>query len=179
MTPSLPEALAARLEQIAGIPVHLSLGANDPKDIAAADAVFVSQSVPLDLPALVEARARGVPISSMFKLFVELCPGPIVAITGSSGKSTTTSLAGEMFRQDGKPCFVGGNIGVGLLAHLDEIASDTWVSPRGEPHATSATAGPRPARGLRPEHHPQPPGPLHLGPVLAPQGQHPPRPDDR
>jgi UDP-N-acetylmuramoylalanine--D-glutamate ligase len=122
-----PEALAARLEQIAGIPAHLALGANDPKDIADADAVFVSQSVPLDLPALAEARARGVPISSMFKLFVELCPGPIVAITGSSGKSTTTSLTGEMFRQDGKPCFVGGNIGVGLLSHLDEIASDTWV----------------------------------------------------
>lgn len=121
------EALAARLEQIAGIPARLSLGANDPKDIVDADAVFVSQSVPLDLPALVEARARGVPISSMFKLFVELCLAPIIAITGSSGKSTTTSLAGEMFRQDGKRCFVGGNIGVGLLAHLDEITPDMWV----------------------------------------------------
>ena len=121
------EALAARLEQIAGIPVHLSLGTNDAKDIVTAHTIFVSQSVPLDLPALVEARARGVPISSMFKLFVELCPGPIVAITGSSGKSTTTSLTGEMFRRDGKPYFVGGNIGVGLLTHLDEIASDTSV----------------------------------------------------
>jgi UDP-N-acetylmuramoylalanine--D-glutamate ligase len=121
------EALAPRLEQIASIPVRLSLGANDPKDITTADTVFVSQSVPLDLPALAEARASGVPISSMFKLFVELCPGPVAAITGSSGKSTTTCLAGEMFRQDGKPCFVGGNIGVGLLAHLDEIASDTWA----------------------------------------------------
>jgi len=122
-----PEKLAARLEQIADIPARLSLGANDPKDIAAADAVFVSQSVPLDLPALVQARAHGVPISSMFKLFVELCPGPVVAITGTSGKSTTTSLAGEMFRHDDKPCFVGGNIGVGLLEHLDEITPDTWV----------------------------------------------------
>jgi UDP-N-acetylmuramoylalanine--D-glutamate ligase len=121
------EALSARLEQIAGIPARLSLGANDPKDIASADTVFVSQSVPLDLPALAQARARGVPISSMFKLFVERCRGAIVAITGSSGKSTTTSLAGEMFRHDGKPCFVGGNIGIGLLAHLDEITSDTWV----------------------------------------------------
>ncbi len=121
------ERLAAPLEQIAGIPAHLSLGANDPEDIASADMVFVSQSVPLDLPALVQARERGVPISSMFKLFVELCPGPVVAITGSSGKSTTTSLAGEMFRHDGKPCFVGGNIGVGLLAHLNEITADTWV----------------------------------------------------
>src|SRR4030042_2666594 len=121
------EALAPRLEQIAGIPVRLSLGANDPKDIATADMVFVSQSVPLDLPALAEARAGGVPISSMFKLFLELCPGPVAAITGSSGKSTTTALAGEMFRREGRPCFVGGNIGGGPPAHLDEIASDTWV----------------------------------------------------
>jgi UDP-N-acetylmuramoylalanine--D-glutamate ligase len=122
-----PEKLAARLEQIAGIPTRLSLGANDPEDIASADALFVSQSVPLDLPALAQARARGVPISSMFKLFVELCPGPVVAITGTSGKSTTTSLTGEMFRHDRKPCFVGGNIGVGLLEHLDEITPETWV----------------------------------------------------
>jgi hypothetical protein len=120
------EALAPRLEQIAGIPVHLSLGANDPKDIAAADIVFVSQSVPLDLPALAEARTGGVPISSMFKLFMQLCPAPC-AITGNSGKSTTTALTGEMFRREGRPCFVGGNIGVGLLTHLGELSSDTWV----------------------------------------------------
>ncbi|MDP2950051.1 MAG: UDP-N-acetylmuramoyl-L-alanine--D-glutamate ligase [Chloroflexota bacterium] len=121
------ERLQARLEQIAAIPVHLSLGANDPRDMVTTDIIFVSQGVPLDLPALAEARKRGVPLSSMFKLFLELCPGPVAGITGSSGKTTTTALVGEMFHRDGLPHFVGGNIGVGLLSHLGRLTSDTWV----------------------------------------------------
>jgi len=121
------EGLGARLEEIAGIPAHLSLGANDPHVLLAADAIFVSQSVPLDLPALAEARQQGIPTSSMFKLFLELCPAPVAGITGSSGKTTTTALVGEMFRCDGRPHFVGGNIGVGLLSHLVDLTPDTWA----------------------------------------------------
>jgi UDP-N-acetylmuramoylalanine--D-glutamate ligase len=63
----------------------------------------------------------------MLTLFMELCPGPIVGVTGSSGKTTTTALLGEMFRADEKPVFVGGNIGIGLLDHLPEIRAYTWV----------------------------------------------------
>jgi len=121
------ERLRARPEQIADIPVRLSLGANDPQDLLTADAIFLSQGVPLDLPGLAEARQRGIPISSMFRLFLELCPGPLAGITGSSGKTTTTALVGEMFRCDGRPHFVGGNIGVGLLSHLATLTPDTWV----------------------------------------------------
>ncbi|MBI1885083.1 MAG: UDP-N-acetylmuramoyl-L-alanine--D-glutamate ligase [Chloroflexi bacterium] len=121
------EKLAARIEEVADLPVRLSLGTNDPADIADADAVFVSQGVPLELPVIVEARRRGLPVWSMLTLFMELCPGPIVGITGSSGKTTTTALLGETFRLDGRPHFVGGNIGVGLLDHLDEIRAYTWV----------------------------------------------------
>ena len=121
------EKLRPRLEQIADIPARLSLGANDPQDLLATDAVFLSQSVPLDLPGLADAHQRGIPISSMFKLFVELCPGPVAGITGSNGKTTTTALVGEMFRCDGRPHFVGGNIGVALLSHLATLTPDTWV----------------------------------------------------
>jgi len=121
------ERLRARLEQITDIPVRLSLGANEPQDLLTADAIFLSQGVPLDLPGLAEARQRGIPISSMFKLFLELCPGPLAGITGSSGKTTTTALVGEMFRCDGRRHFVGGNIGVGLLSHLATLTPDTWV----------------------------------------------------
>jgi UDP-N-acetylmuramoylalanine--D-glutamate ligase len=121
------ERLRPRLEQIANIPVRLSLGANDPQDLLAADAVFLSQSVRLDLAGLAEVRQRGTPISSMFKLFLELCPGPVAGITGSSGKTTTTALVGEMFRCDGRPHLVGGNIGVAMLSHLATLTPDTWV----------------------------------------------------
>lgn len=121
------EQLAERIEEVLDLPVRLSLGANDPKDVLESDAVFVSQGVPLDLPALQQAREKGVPVWSMLTLFMELCPGPIVGITGSSGKTTTTALVAEMFRADERPLFVGGNIGVGLLDHLAEVRAYTWV----------------------------------------------------
>ncbi len=121
------ERLAERVRQVADLRVHLSLGENDPVAVRDADAVFLSQGVPLDLPGLDEARGQGVPVWSMLTLFMELCPGPVVGITGSSGKSTTTALVGEMFRADEKPVFTGGNIGVGLLDHLPEIRAYTWA----------------------------------------------------
>lgn len=121
------DRLAEAINELGDLPVEFSLGSNDTSDILEADAVFVSQGVPLDLPGLVEARSGGTTISSMLKLFLELCPGPVVGITGSSGKTTTTALLGEMFRQDGVPHFVGGNIGVGLLEHLPEISPYTWA----------------------------------------------------
>ncbi len=121
------QQLRERIQQVADLPLRLSLGANDPADMVNADVIFVSQGVPLDLLGLVEARRRGIPITSMLQLFLALCPGPVVGITGSSGKTTTTALLGEMFRAEGIPCFVAGNIGVPLLDHLEEIRPYTWV----------------------------------------------------
>src|SRR3990172_4403827 len=80
-----------------------------------ASVVVVSQSVPLDAPALDEARELGIPVDSMTRAFMEHCPGPMVGITGSSGKTTTTSLVAAMFAAAERPYRVGGNIGGGLL----------------------------------------------------------------
>ncbi len=121
------DRLAPRLRQLEGLPVRLSLGANAVADVAGADVVFVSQGVPLSIPALAAAREKGIPLSSMTRLFLELCPGPVVGITGSSGKTTTVSLVGAMFEAAGRPHVVGGNIGVGLLSLLEEITAETWV----------------------------------------------------
>jgi UDP-N-acetylmuramoylalanine--D-glutamate ligase len=121
------DRLAPRLRELDGLPVRLSLGANDPADTVDADMVFVSQSVPLDIPALTAARERGVPMSSMMRLFLDLCPGPVIGITGSSGKTTVTSLVGAMLAAAGMAHLVGGNIGVGLLSLLDRLTAETWV----------------------------------------------------
>ncbi len=120
------ERLAERLRDVERLGVNLSLGTNDETALAAAEALFVSQGVPLDLPQLKTARDHGVPFLSMVGLFFELCPGPIVGITGSSGKSTTTALVNEMLKADDRDIFVGGNIGVGLLDHLADIRPYTW-----------------------------------------------------
>ncbi|MBI4496944.1 MAG: UDP-N-acetylmuramoyl-L-alanine--D-glutamate ligase, partial [Chloroflexi bacterium] len=123
------EQLGDNLRQLEGLPVRLALGGNRPDDIADADIVFVSQGVPLDLPAVQAARERGVPLSSVTRLFMELCPAPIVGITGSAGKSTTTALTGEIFRAAFGPdrVHVGGNLGPMPLEHIEAIRPDHWV----------------------------------------------------
>jgi len=121
------DRLGHRLKELNGVPVRFSLGENAVADTVSADMVFVSQSVPLDIPALRAAQERGIPLSSMMRLFLELCPGPVVGITGSSGKTTVTGLVGDMFAAASRPHAVGGNIGVGLLALLDRLTPETWV----------------------------------------------------
>ena len=120
------DKLADRMQDVAGLPVQLALGSSQTDEVTSADAVFVSQGVPLDLPGLKAAREAGVPLISMTGLFLDVCPGPVVGITGSSGKTTTTALVAEMFRADERPVFVGGNIGIGLLDQLSAIRPYTW-----------------------------------------------------
>jgi UDP-N-acetylmuramoylalanine--D-glutamate ligase len=120
--------LAPFLATIVGLPVQLSLGGNRAEAFVGANWIFVSPGVPDDLPPLVDARERGVRISSATELFFQLCPAPIVGITGSSGKTTTTTLIGEMLKAQGeRPIFVGGNIGRPLLDDLERITPDALV----------------------------------------------------
>jgi UDP-N-acetylmuramoylalanine--D-glutamate ligase len=122
------DALADSLAALADLQVNRVLGGHPLALLDGTDIVFVSPGVPLEIPLLVEARRRGLPLSSETRLFTHLCPAPIVGITGSSGKTTTTALAGEMLRAAGHRIWVGGNIGRPLTDHLDEIdASDTVV----------------------------------------------------
>ena len=121
------DQLGENLAQVAGLPLRLSLGANRVEDVVGADIVFISPGVPGDLPAVRAAEELGIPISAETQLFFQLCPAPILGVTGSSGKTTTTSLLGEVFRRAGRRVFVGGNIGVPLLDRLDEITADSWV----------------------------------------------------
>jgi UDP-N-acetylmuramoylalanine--D-glutamate ligase len=86
---------------------------------AGVDAVVVSPGVPLDRPILEDARRRGVPVIAEVELAFPLLNGPVVAITGSNGKSTTTAMAGEMVRAAGRPVEVCGNIGEPLADKVD------------------------------------------------------------
>ncbi len=89
--------------------------------------VAVSQSILRYNPALARARELGIPITSQMRLFLQLCPGRVVGITGSSGKSTTTALVGAMAQAAGIDYVLGGNIGEPLLARLDTIRPTTTV----------------------------------------------------
>ena len=91
------------------------------------EAVYASPAVPWDDPLLMEARRRGLQVSSEIDLFFRLCPAPIIGITGTNGKTTTTALTGEVMRRGPRPVLVGGNIGETVLDRLPEVTGDHWV----------------------------------------------------
>jgi UDP-N-acetylmuramoylalanine--D-glutamate ligase len=83
--------------------------------------------VPWDSELLNEARKRGIPVSSEIDLFLKLCKGTVVGITGTNGKTTTTALAGAVLAAGRRPVIVGGNIGDTVLDRVDEITSEHLV----------------------------------------------------
>lgn len=92
-----------------------------------ADFLCISGGVPLDLPIVQAALARGVPLTNDAQLFLERSPAPVIGITGSAGKTTTTTLVGNMVQQAGFTTYVGGNIGDVLLDVLPDIRPDGRV----------------------------------------------------
>lgn len=121
------EELQLEIGLLGDLPVRLSLGGHREEDVLDADVLFVTPGVPRELPVLVAARSAGVRISSEIELLFEKCQSPIVAVTGSSGKTTTTTLVGRMLEADGRRTYVGGNIGVPLINRLEEIGARSWV----------------------------------------------------
>ncbi|MGC8945446.1 MAG: UDP-N-acetylmuramoyl-L-alanine--D-glutamate ligase [Anaerolineae bacterium] len=119
--------LADALAALADRPVRYALGGHPLSLLRGADLICVSGGVPLDIPLLVEARRRGIPLVSDAQLFLERCPATVIGITGSAGKTTTTALVGEMCRAAGCTTWVGGNIGNPLLDDLERIAPDDLV----------------------------------------------------
>lgn len=102
-----PQALASVRD--AGI--KLELGPHRVEAFTGADMIVVSPGVPLDLPVLNEARKKGVPIIGEMELASRLFDTPIIAVTGTNGKTTAVTLLGEMLKKSGFKVFVGGNIG--------------------------------------------------------------------
>ncbi len=107
--------LATDVASLADIPFDLRLGTEDESLLDGIDLVVPSPGVPRTAPLLTAAGRRGIPIWSEIELAFRLLSCPIVAVTGTNGKSTTTSLLGEFFRANGSRVFVGGNLGVPLL----------------------------------------------------------------
>ena len=121
------EELSASLKLLNGLPVKFRLGKHSEEDFADADMLVVNPAVPDDSRFLQIACDNNVHIDSELNIFFRLVPAPVIGITGSNGKSTTTSLLGEMLKEAGIKTWVGGNIGVSLLEHLDEIKPDDVV----------------------------------------------------
>lgn len=105
--------------------VVLELGGHKPSTLAEADLIVVSPGVPLDQPVFDQARSNDIECIGEMELASRWVQGRIVAITGTKGKSTTTTLVGRVLKSAGKRVLVGGNIGVPLSAQVDESTPDT------------------------------------------------------
>jgi len=108
------EALGTRAEEAMQAGIALSLGGHDAVALKQNDLLVVSPGVP-NLPEIVEAEAHGVRVVSEIELASWFVKGRIVGITGTNGKSTVTTLVGQMCQASGRPTFVGGNLGTPLV----------------------------------------------------------------
>ena len=105
---------------------ELVLGENYLSDIDA-DIVFRSPGTPFYKEELVRLRENGVVLTSEMEVFFELCPCRAIAVTGSDGKTTTTTIISELLKAAGKTVHLGGNIGKPLLPEIEEIKSEDYA----------------------------------------------------
>jgi UDP-N-acetylmuramoylalanine--D-glutamate ligase len=122
-----PGAFGTPLTELLAQKIGLELGSQRVELFLANDLVVVSPGVPGDLPQLQAARARGIPVVPEIEVAGWYLKSPIVGITGSNGKTTTTALLGKMLEASGFPTFVGGNIGVALSSAVDQVSPDSIV----------------------------------------------------
>ena len=115
-------------DALKGMPgVRLEVGGHRAATFTSADLIVLSPGVPPTVPEILAAKQHGVPITGEIELASRFIKAPIVAITGTNGKSTVTSLCGEIARATGRPTFVGGNLGT----PLSEAVGTDAASPQG------------------------------------------------
>jgi UDP-N-acetylmuramoylalanine--D-glutamate ligase len=106
--------------------LHVPVFPQDEAHVGAATMIVLSPGVPYDLPMLIAARERGVPTVGEVELSSYFLKGPVIGITGSNGKTTTTALTGHILQHSGIPCQVGGNIGTAVTSLIDSSDPKRW-----------------------------------------------------
>ncbi len=107
--------------------ITVETGGHGDRTFRGQDLIVVSPGVPVDAPPLVQARALGEAVIGEIELAAQFLPGPVVAITGSNGKTTTTTLVGEIMTAAGFPALVGGNIGTPAISLAERARPDTVI----------------------------------------------------
>ncbi len=120
------EKMADRAEQLEMAGAKLRLG-SDYLDDLTEDVIFRTPGLRPDLPQILEAVSKGAVLTSEMEAFFEVCPCRILAVTGSDGKTTTTTILSELLKEAGRRVFVGGNIGTPLFTKTGEMHPDDLV----------------------------------------------------
>lgn len=114
------DGLEAILPAAQALDVAIETGGHKAETVAAADVIVLSPGVPQTMPMLREAAENGVPVVGEMELASMFITKPLVAVTGTNGKTTTTTLIGEILKDSGLHVFVGGNIGMPLISFADK-----------------------------------------------------------
>lgn len=115
------------IKKITDYAMDFSFGPNNLAKLKGFDIIFRSPSCLPTVPELVEEAKRGAIVTTEIELLMKLCPGKVIGITGSDGKTTTTTLIYEILKQNGYNCYLGGNIGTPLFTKLSEMTPDDIV----------------------------------------------------
>src|SRR6202045_1403959 len=122
-----PDQLRDEIPVLLDHGITVETGGHGERTFRGQDLIVVSPGVPVDAAPLVQARAAGEPVIGEIELAAQNLPGEIVAITGSNGKTTTTTLAGEILAAGGFPVSVGGNIGTPAISLVESATRQTIV----------------------------------------------------
>jgi UDP-N-acetylmuramoylalanine--D-glutamate ligase len=120
------EALAKEIPALIEEGIMVETGGHGLLTFRRQDLIVVSPGVPLNTPELVQVKSFGLPVIGELELAARFIKGRMLAITGSNGKTTTTALVGEILQKAGLPTLVGGNIGVPVVALIEQSTDETW-----------------------------------------------------
>jgi UDP-N-acetylmuramoylalanine--D-glutamate ligase len=120
------EALAKEIPALIEEGIMVEAGGHGLLTFRRQDLIVVSPGVPLDTPELAQVKSFGLPVIGELELAARFLKGKMLAVTGSNGKTTTTTLLGEILTAAGLPTLVGGNIGVPVVALIDQSTDQTW-----------------------------------------------------
>lgn len=112
------DALSAEARELAALGIRIEAGGQSTGTFLSADLIILSPGVPKDIAPLIRAKENGIKIISEIELAYQLLDAPLIAVTGSNGKSTTTTLIGEILKAQGEKVFVGGNLGTPLTEYV-------------------------------------------------------------
>ena len=112
------------IEELEKLGAQVRLGSSYLDDLTGFDVIFRTPGMRPDVPALEQAREAGAEITSEMEVFFDVCPANLIAVTGSDGKTTTTSIIAGLLKAAGYRTFVGGNIGRPLLSDVPEMTED-------------------------------------------------------
>ena len=119
--------LGKAADEMEKVGASLVLGENYLSFLSGYDIIFKTPGIRHDIPELIKAVNEGAKLTSEMEVFIDLCPAKIFAVTGSDGKTTTTTIIYKMLIEEGYNCWLGGNIGTPLLDKIENINKDDYV----------------------------------------------------